>query len=204
MDQRDIVYQIFNELSLNDIVRCSTVNRLINHICDLQYARLINDYENILANLFYKSSCKQMYVACYELERFVNKYSNLDLFNFFSANGLVLYHKNINKLPETIGQLVNLQELSLSDNQITELPETIGQLINLQELWLDKNKITGLPETIGQLVNLQELTLDNNQITGLPETIGQLVNLQKLWLHDNKITELPGTIGQLVNCEIIR
>uniref|UniRef100_A0A6C0C998 F-box domain-containing protein n=1 Tax=viral metagenome TaxID=1070528 RepID=A0A6C0C998_9ZZZZ len=54
MDQNDILYQIFNKLSLNDIVRYSTVNRLINHICDLQYARLINGYENIPANLFYK------------------------------------------------------------------------------------------------------------------------------------------------------
>uniref|UniRef100_A0A6C0CCV5 Uncharacterized protein n=1 Tax=viral metagenome TaxID=1070528 RepID=A0A6C0CCV5_9ZZZZ len=27
--------QIFNELSLNDIVRCSTINRLINHICEI-------------------------------------------------------------------------------------------------------------------------------------------------------------------------
>jgi len=83
MDQSDIVYQIFNKLSLNDIVRCSTINRLINHICDLQYGRLINDYENILANLFYKSSYKQIYVACYELEGFIKKYTDLNLFNFF-------------------------------------------------------------------------------------------------------------------------
>jgi len=43
MDQSDILYQIFNELSLNHIVRCSTVNRHINRICDLQHVRLIND-----------------------------------------------------------------------------------------------------------------------------------------------------------------
>jgi len=30
MDQSDIVYKIFNELSLNNVVRCSTVNKLVN------------------------------------------------------------------------------------------------------------------------------------------------------------------------------
>jgi len=87
-----------------------------------------------------------MYAASYELKRFVNKYSNFNLFNFFSANKLVLDCKNINKLPETIGQFSNLKELSLSNNQITEFPETIGQLVNLQKLWLYHIKITKLPE----------------------------------------------------------
>jgi len=103
MDQRDIVYQIFNELSLNDIVRCSTVNRLINHICDLQYGRLINDYENIIANIFYKSSYKQMYVACYELEGFFRNHYRLNLSLIFSENKLYLDYRDILKLPEAIG-----------------------------------------------------------------------------------------------------
>jgi len=153
MDQRDILYQIFNELSLNDIVRCSTVNRLINHICDLQYARLINDYENIIANIFYKSPYKQMYVVCYELKVFIKKYLDLNLFSFFSTNALDIQSRNIIKLPKMIGQLSNLQKLLLYDNQITKLPETIGQLVNLRELSLSGNQITELPETIGQLIN---------------------------------------------------
>uniref|UniRef100_A0A6C0CBJ1 F-box domain-containing protein n=1 Tax=viral metagenome TaxID=1070528 RepID=A0A6C0CBJ1_9ZZZZ len=103
MGQRDILYQIINELSLNDIVRCLTVNRLINHICNLQYARLINDYENILANLSYKSSYKQMYATCYELEGFIKKYADLNLFNFFSTDVLDIQSRNIIKLPKMIG-----------------------------------------------------------------------------------------------------
>ena len=34
------------------------------------------------------------------------------------------------KIPESVGQLVNLQQLWLHNNQIKEIPESIGQLIN--------------------------------------------------------------------------
>ena len=153
MNSKDTVYQIFNHLELSDIIKCSTVNKLLKEMCDLQYMRLFNNYENIPTKFFIKFSFKQMYITCYELDLFSKRFSDTNLVNFFSANKLNIIQKNIAKLPESIGQLSNLQELWLDDNQITELPESIGQLVNLQELWLDNNKITELPESIGQLIN---------------------------------------------------
>ena len=51
-----------------------------------------------------------------------------------------------------IGQLQNLQELNLDDNQISEIPKEMGQLQNLQSLHLYNNQIKEIPKEIRQLV----------------------------------------------------
>ena len=70
------------------------------------------------------------------------------------------------------------------------IPETLGQLNNLQYLDLANNQLTGtIPETLGQLNSLRELNLANNQLTGeIPQALGQLNNLQYLNLIDNQLT----------------
>lgn len=75
--------------------------------------------------------------------------------------------RELTMLPESIGQLINLQSLNLSGDyrnsvNLTMLPESIGQLTNLQSLNLKWCKeLTMLPEWIGQLTNLQSLDLSN-------------------------------------------
>jgi LysM repeat protein len=112
------------------------------------------------------------------------------------ANGLAT-------LPESIGRLTNLQFLNLDANQLTTLPESIGHLTNLQTLNLFLNQLTTLPESIGQLGRLQNLVLGQNQLTTLPESIGQLTNLQALRLEGNQLTTLPESIGQLTNLQAL-
>ncbi|MFX0092695.1 MAG: hypothetical protein ACFFBD_13110, partial [Candidatus Hodarchaeota archaeon] len=43
-------------------------------------------------------------------------------------SGLGLYRQRLHVLPESIGNLVNLEILILEDNQISLLPETFGNL----------------------------------------------------------------------------
>src|SRR5713226_8715364 len=66
---------------------------------------------------------------------------------------------NIPLLPAEIGQLTNLQQLILANNQLSQLPGEIGQLTNLQQLYLANNQLSQLPAEIGQLTNLQTLIL---------------------------------------------
>ena len=104
-------------------------------------------------------------------------------------------------LPETLGNLNNLQYLNLGHNRLTgTLPETLGNLNNLQYLNLGHNRLTGtLPETLGNLNNLQYLNLNYNRLTGtIPEALGQLDSLQTLWLGGNRLTgTIPEALGQL-------
>ena len=55
-------------------------------------------------------------------------------------------------MPEALGQLTQLQQLDLSDNQLTALPEAMRYLRALKELYLHGNTALGLPaEVLGPM-----------------------------------------------------
>jgi Leucine-rich repeat (LRR) protein len=99
--------------------------------------------------------------------------------------------------PPEIGQLTNLQRLTLGNNRLAVLPPEIIQLTNLQQLSLGNNRLTALPPEIGQLTELQELALGGNQLTVLPAQIGQLTRLRALELGNNQLTVLPRQMADL-------
>jgi internalin A len=113
------------------------------------------------------------------------------------ATGLDLRQLRLTDLPESLGQLTQLQTLDLYKNQLTALPESLGQLTQLQWLDLSDNQLTALPEWLGQLMQLQWLSLSDNQLTALPESLGQLTQLQRLFLYGNQLTALPESLRQL-------
>jgi hypothetical protein len=103
-------------------------------------------------------------------------------------------------IPESIGDLTNLQVLHIFNNQLTgEIPESIGNLTNLEVLQLnDNNLLTGeIPDSIGNLTNLNYLNLSNTDLTGeIPDSIGNLTNLKNLSISNTQLTgEIPESIG---------
>ena len=84
--------------------------------------------------------------------------------------------------------------LDLSIEHFTELPESIGQLIQLQTLNLSYNQLTKLPDSIGLLAKLRTLYLTGNQLTGLPESLRNLISLESLYLHGNNALDLPAEV----------
>lgn len=61
--------------------------------------------------------------------------------------------------------------LGLSDLWLTEIPNEIGELSNLQELSMGKNPITALPESVGGWRSLKHLTAQRCSIASLPASI---------------------------------
>jgi|GEM_PF-2826448 len=115
---------------------------------------------------------------------------------------LGLSYSAITTLPDSIGNLTNLKWLDLSSLQITTLPNSIGNLIHLEYLNLmECESLTTLPNTIGELTNLERLDLSCSAITTLPDSIGNLTNLKWLNLSRSQITTLPDWIGNLINLE---
>ena len=113
------------------------------------------------------------------------------------ATQLDLMAWDLASLPESLGQLTQLQDLSLDGNQLTTLPKSLGQLTQLKWLSLFDNRLTAWPEWLGQWTQLQELNLGDHHRTSLPESLGQLTQLQDLSLDDNQLTSLPEPLGQL-------
>jgi len=105
------------------------------------------------------------------------------------------------EIPPEIGNLTNLTNLLLNDNQLTgSIPSEIGNLTNLTNLLLNDNQFTGsIPSAIGNLTSIYKLSLHDNQLTGeIPDEIGNLTNLWLLNLSDNRLTgSIPSEIGSL-------
>ena len=78
--------------------------------------------------------------------------------------------------------------------KLTELPESLGQLTQLQSLDLPLNRLTALPEWLAQLTHLQSLDLSGNQLTMLPQELVQLSGLNHLYLHGNPALGLPSEV----------
>ncbi|KAG4101490.1 L domain-like protein [Neocallimastix lanati (nom. inval.)] len=91
-------------------------------------------------------------------------------------------------IPEDIGNLLNLEDLQISDNNLTgPIPDSIGKLSKLKTLILSKNQLSGpIPSTIGGLSDITMLNLSYNQLSGtIPDTISGMTSLMGFNLRNN-------------------
>ena len=78
-------------------------------------------------------------------------------------------------IPPELGQLTELEYLSLNDNALTgPIPPELGQLTKLKELDLCCNRLSGpIPPELGQLTKLRTLNLYRNRLTCVPEALAE-------------------------------
>jgi Leucine-rich repeat (LRR) protein len=101
---------------------------------------------------------------------------------------LDLSRRNLEKVPDLVGDLMHLRYLNFSHNNIKYVPESVCNLINLQTLGLDGcKKLVALPEHMSRLINLRclDLRLEWEDITdstevAIPQGIGELNKLRIL------------------------
>lgn len=116
----------------------------------------------------------------------------------------LMNNKKFTSLPDEMCDLVQVNQILISNNQIETISSNIGNLKNLKVLTLKNNKIKEIPASIGKCINLKKLNLSNNQITSLPAEISNLKNLKSLALKGNPISseEQKKIIQSLPECKV--
>eukprot|EP01018_Ginkgo_biloba_P027538 Gb_29349 [translate_table: standard] len=99
-------------------------------------------------------------------------------------------------IPEQLGCLYGLEELSLSGS----IPTDLGFLPHLKLLYLAQNNLTGtIPSSLANLSALTVLDVGTNHLHGsIPVELGMLTQLQTLCVHENQLT--GGIPSSLSNC----
>jgi len=106
-----------------------------------------------------------------EVPTILSKCPNLSMIGF--------RNNHINTVAENALPLTT-RWLILTDNEIEKLPESMGELSLLQKCMLSGNKLTTLPQSMSKCHNLELLRIAVNELTELP---AWLLNLPKLsWL----------------------
>ncbi|XP_030958659.1 putative disease resistance protein RGA1 [Quercus lobata] len=102
------------------------------------------------------------------------------LSEFKSLHVLKLYRYKRIELPETIGVLIHLRFLHISDSEIKYLPNSITMLFNLQTLRIKEcPNFVDLPEDLSNLINLRHICIIDCEIAA-PKNVGRLTCLQTL------------------------
>ncbi|KAF6142147.1 hypothetical protein GIB67_037065 [Kingdonia uniflora] len=111
-------------------------------------------------------------------------------------------------IPSGIGNLTELENLELSDNNLSgDIPVGITKLNKLWQLELYDNAFTGMfPFGFGNLTNLQFFDASNNELEGDLSELKTLTKLISLQLFENKLSgEVPYEFGDfkyLVNLSL--
>ena len=109
------------------------------------------------------------------------------------------------KLSPTSSYLTRLNFFNLEGSLITEIPETIGNIKNVNELTVvDNDFLKSISAAIGRLRMMKNVTISPNlNLKKLPSPIGQLDNVREFRILINrKLERIPAEIGRLYNLEI--
>jgi len=111
----------------------------------------------------------------------------------------------IDKLPESIFDLPELENLDLPGNHLTALPnKQTYNCIHLKKLNIGGNSIVALPPAITSLTQLEYFNAENNHIKNIPVTGWQnLRQLKEINLGQNQISIFPGGLEQVNSLEKI-
>ena len=106
---------------------------------------------------------------------------------------LRVHNVGLTRLPQRIGRLEDLVQLTVPSNDLSSLP-SMSSLSNLRVIKLNHNHITSIAADFQQMTDLRALECNSNSIASIPAFLGQLASLEHLRLEDNEITEIPAAV----------
>ncbi|XP_016646950.1 PREDICTED: putative disease resistance protein RGA1 [Prunus mume] len=128
------------------------------------------------------------------------------IYNCKGLRTLIISTKKLPPLPsDSFSLLKSLGMLKLNENSIKEVPESIGGLVHLRYLDLSQNEeFEELPDSVGDLFNLETLRLNwCRGLRKLPVSLRKLVNLKHLYVRGCPDLKVPKEIRRLRNLQIL-
>ena len=99
----------------------------------------------------------------------------------------------LKQLPDTVGDMPQLMDFWVYNNQLTSLPDAIGRCSKLKRFWVDRNALTALPEALGKCTALEQLYVSDNALSAVPKSLSKCHRLVRISLDGN----LEGCIESL-------
>ncbi|XP_021824496.1 disease resistance protein RGA2-like [Prunus avium] len=130
----------------------------------------------------------------------------VSIYNCKGLRTLVISTLKILPLPsDSFSKLKSIRTLKLNENSIEEVPESIGGLVHMRYLDLSQNEeLEELPNSVGNLFNLETLRLILCcGLVELPVSLRKLVNLKHLYISGCMDLKVPKEIGRLRNLQIL-
>ncbi|MFN2262607.1 MAG: leucine-rich repeat domain-containing protein, partial [Psychroflexus sp.] len=107
-------------------------------------------------------------------------------------------------LPEVIKYWTKLQIFYTNDNSLKTIPNWIGELTAITNLSFSNNNLTTIPSSISNLTKVNDLSLNNNKIISLPAEIGNMSNFGTINLKNNNLNSLPPSIQKIRSIYIFK
>jgi Leucine-rich repeat (LRR) protein len=101
------------------------------------------------------------------------------------------WDENNYSLPEEIGELQQLQHLTILNVSISQVPEWLMKLKNLRFLMIRGTDITEIPQSILLLKKLRILRIENCKVENVQFSLAALINLKHLGFADTLIKKVP-------------
>uniref|UniRef100_A0A672S6E6 Protein LAP2-like n=1 Tax=Sinocyclocheilus grahami TaxID=75366 RepID=A0A672S6E6_SINGR len=129
--------------------------------------------------------CLQNFINCCITVWHVT-YASFCLCRLTTLDELDCSFNEIEALPSTIGQCVNLRTFAADHNLLTQMPPEMGSLKNVTVLFLHSNKLETLPEEMGDMQKLKVINFSDNKLKNLPYSFTKLNQMTAMWLSENQ------------------
>lgn len=114
--------------------------------------------------------------------------------NLISLKGVknieVVGYQTLSEIPKNIGDLSDLESLTIRTRIIESIPDSLYNLSSLKHLDLSGNKIKNLSEDINKLENLEFLDVSYNQLDNIPNVVSKMKSLKDVVLYENPLKDI--------------